>query len=178
MLDETRDADNGSVRAVRGTEGVADEEAVAESGELLRKGFVVFFFFGMEADVFEDEHFPVAQGFALAFGSRADAIQGEGHGLAEKFFQFFRGGPEGIFWIGTALGPAEMRSEDEAAAFLNGEAERGNRFADACVVGDDAVFQRNVEVHADENAFAAEVEVVDGELGHDFRSQTSMSRDQ
>ena len=34
LLDEARDADNGSMRAMRGTEGIADENAVAESGEL------------------------------------------------------------------------------------------------------------------------------------------------
>ena len=34
LLDETRDANNGSMSAMRGTEGIADENAVAEGGEL------------------------------------------------------------------------------------------------------------------------------------------------
>src|SRR6267378_623693 len=88
LLDKVRDARNRSVRAVRGTKGVANENTVAERGELLRESFVVFFFFRMEADVFQHEHFAVAQGFALAFGSRAHAIQGEGDRLAEELLQF------------------------------------------------------------------------------------------
>jgi hypothetical protein len=54
---------------------------------------------------------------------------------------------------------------------LNGQAKRGKGFADARVVGDDGVLERDVEVHADKNAFAFEVEVVDGELGHEFSFQ-------
>ena len=42
------------------------------------------------------------------------------------------------------------------------------RLTDARVIGDDGILEGNVEVHADENAFAFEVEVVDSELGHDF----------
>src|SRR6266481_3122062 len=169
LPDEARDADNGSMRAVSGAEGVANENAVAQGGELLRKGFVIFFFVGMEADVFQHEHFPVAQGLALAFGAWTDTIQSEGDWLAEQLFQFFGGGPEGIFWIRAAFGPAEMRSKHEAGALFNGEPQCRQSFADASVVGDDGVFQRNVEIHADENAFAAEVEGVDGELGHDSK---------
>jgi hypothetical protein len=59
-----------------------------------------------------------------------------------------------------------MRSEHEAAALLNGEAERGDRFANAGVVGDHSVFERNVEVHADKDAPSAKIEIVDGELVH------------
>jgi hypothetical protein len=67
-----------------------------------------------------------------------------------------------------------MRSEDQAAAFLNSEAERGECFANARVVGDDPVFERDVEVHTDENALAAEFEVVDGELIHGFVTRDSL----
>ena len=59
-----------------------------------------------------------------------------------------------------------MRSEDQAGAFLNGHAQCGERFANARVVGDDAVLERDVEVHADKNALAAEIEIIDGELVH------------
>src|SRR6266403_1056501 len=173
LLDEARDADNGSMRAVSGAESIANEKAVTESGELLRKSFVVFLLVRMEADVFQHEHLAVAQGLALAFGAWTDTIQSEGDRLAEQLFQFFGGGPEGIFWIRAAFGPAEMRSKHEPGALFNGEPQCRQSFADASVVGDDAVFQGNVEVHADENAFAAEVEVVDGELGHELVTRDS-----
>src|SRR6266853_726096 len=166
LLDEARDADNGGVCAVRGAECIADKNAIAESGELLGKRFVVFFFFRMEADVFQDENFTVAQGFALAFGAGTDTIERKRDGTAEKLFQLFRARPHGIFEIRAAFGAAEMRSEHKAGTFLNGEANCGQRFADARVVGDDAGFERNVEVHTDEDALAAKIEIVDGELGH------------
>ena len=171
LLDEARDADNGGMRAMRGAEGIANENAVAESGKLFGKSLVVFFFLGMEANVFQNENFAVAQGFALAFGARADAIERKRHRATEKLFQLFRGWPHGIFQIRAAFGAAEMRGEHDASAFLNSEANCRQRFADASVVRDDAVFERNVEVHADEDALAAKVEIVDGELVHSLRER-------
>src|SRR2546430_1003603 len=85
---------------------------------------------------------------------------------SEEFFQLLGGGPQRIFRIGTTLGTAKMRSENEARTLLDSEAQRGEGFADARVIGDDRVLEGNVEVDADEDAFAFEVEVVDGELRH------------
>src|SRR5713226_1136328 len=150
------------MRAMRGAEGIADEKAVAESGELFRKGFVVLFFLGMEADIFKHQQFAVAYRSALAFGTGADTIEGKRHGIAEKLFKLFRGGLQGIFQVRAAFGTAKMRCENDAGTFLDGKADRWERFADACVVGDHAVFEGNVEVHADEDALAAKFEVVDG----------------
>jgi hypothetical protein len=99
-------------------------------------------------------------------------IQSKRHGIAEELFQLFRGGPYGIFQIRATFGAAEVRRKHEACAFLSGEANCRQRFADASAVGDDTVFERNVEVHADEDAFAAEVEIVDGELVHDVSFQS------
>ena len=59
-----------------------------------------------------------------------------------------------------------MRSENEAGAFLDSEAKSRKGLADARVVSDDSLLEGNVEVHADEDAFTFEVEVVDRELGH------------
>src|SRR5712664_3027717 len=55
LPDKTGDADDGSMGAMRGAEGITDEKAVAEGGELFRKSLVVLFFLRMEADVFEQE---------------------------------------------------------------------------------------------------------------------------
>src|SRR6266567_1725433 len=63
-----------------------------------------------------------------------------------------------------------MRSEDKARAFLNGEPKRRKGFANAGVVGDDGILEGDVEVHADEDTLALEIEIVDGELVHDLRS--------
>ena len=60
-----------------------------------------------------------------------------------------------------------MGSDNEAAAFLDGETQGRKRLANAGVVGDNAILKRHVEVDADEDAFALEIEIVDGEFVHD-----------
>src|SRR5262249_30829288 len=170
LLDETRDANNGSVRAMRGAKSVANKKAIAKCGELFGKSLVVLLFLGMETNVFEDQHFPIAKSFALALRTRTHAIKRESHWLAEKLFQLLGSRTQRILRIGPALGASKSRSKNEAPTFLNGEAKCGERFADARVIRDDGILERDVEVNAKENAFALEVEVVDGELVHDSRS--------
>jgi len=143
-----------------GAEGVRKRKRRHRARQAASKRLRRFFLRRDEADVFQHEYFPVAQGLALAFSAWTDTIQGKGDRLAEQLFQFFGGGPQRIFRIRAALGPAEMRSKHEPAALFDGEPQGRKSFADACVVGDDAVLQGNVEVHADEDAFAAGVEVV------------------
>ena len=58
----------------------------------------------MEADVFQNEDFAVAQRLALTFRAGADAIQGKSHRLAEKLFEFLGGRAQRIFWIWSAFG--------------------------------------------------------------------------
>ncbi len=166
LPDEASDADDGGMGAMSGAEGIANEQAIAKLGELLREGFVVLFFFGVEAHVFEKEDAAVGEGSAFGFGVGADAIVCEGDWAFQELFEFFCGGREGILGIRATFRPAQMRGEDEASTFLDGEAKSGKSFADARVVGDDAVFERDVEVDADEDALAVEVEIVDGELVH------------
>src|SRR6266436_1932355 len=123
LLDEACDADDGSMRAMRGAEGITDEKAVAESGELFRKGLVVLFFFGMEADIFEQEDIAVGEGFALRFRNGPDTVRGESNRPADEFLELLGYLHQRVFRIGAALGAAEMRSEYEAAALLQREAE-------------------------------------------------------
>src|SRR5579885_2234163 len=130
----------------------------------------------MEADVFEDQDFAVAKRFALRFGSWADAIGRKSDGLAQELLQFGGGRTQGILGIGSALRPAEMRGQDQPAAFFGGEAQGGQRLADARIVGDDAVLQGHVEVHAKEDALAFEIEVLDSELIHIVKLRATTDR--
>ena len=74
---------------MRGAESIANEDTVAESSELFGEGFVVSFLFGMEAHIFEHEHFAVAQRLALRLRAWTNAIQGESRWFTEEFFQLF-----------------------------------------------------------------------------------------
>ena len=62
---------------------------------------------------------------------------------------------------GLALGTAEVRAENDLGLVAERVLNGGQCLANARVVGDDAVFEGNVEVDADEDALVGEVEVAD-----------------
>src|SRR5271168_2737900 len=66
-----------------------------------------------------------------------------------------------------------MRSEDEARAAFDGQAQGGQRFADAGVVRNAATLERDVEIHTNEDALAGQVEIADGKLGHFVRRRAA-----
>ena len=147
---------------MRRAKGIADEQAIAERGELPRKGFVVLFFLGVKAHVFEHQDAAVTERLALRFGLCPDTIGRETHRLTEELFELFRGGTQRILRVRTSFGPAAVRSQNEPPALLDREAERGQRLADARVVGHSTVLEGHVEVHTDEHALAAKLQIVDG----------------
>src|SRR6202521_2738385 len=123
------------MRAMRGAKGITDEKAVTESGELFRKGLVVLFLLGMEADVFEQEDITVGERLAFRFRNGPNTVRGKSNRPADEFLELLGYLQERVFRIGAALGAAEMRSEHEAAALLNREAKRGDRIANGGVGG-------------------------------------------
>src|SRR5258708_34499489 len=118
LLDESRDADDGSMDAMRGAERITAEKAVAESGEMLRKSFVVLFFLGMEADVFEKEDIAVGERFALRLRNGPDTVRGKSNRPADEFLELLGYMHERVFRVGAALWAAASRDEDEAAPLL------------------------------------------------------------
>ena len=55
-----------------------------------------------------------------------------------------------------------MRAKDQFGSAGEQVADRGDGGLDAGVVGDGAVFERDIKVHAHENFFSGYVEVADG----------------
>src|SRR6266436_6737303 len=78
----------------------------------------------------------------------------------------FGNGTQAVFVHSLTLRSAQMRSQDHARAMFGCVLDGWNRGADPGVVFDLAVLDGNVEVNADEDAPAAQVEVTDGELCH------------
>ena len=68
--------------------------------------------------------------------------------------------------VRLAFRPAQMAREDDGRALLERVLDRRQRGPDARVVADHAVLERDVEVHADEDALAGEVEIPDRQLRH------------
>jgi hypothetical protein len=124
------------VRAVRGAEGVVDEQ-VAAFGEAARGVRVVLGLAGVEARVLEDLHALVGKQLAQALGDRRHRERRV-----------------------LSLRPPEVRAHgDGRRVALEQQLQRGKRGLDARVVGNPPVLERDVEVGADENVLPRDVRV-------------------
>ena len=161
-FDEVGDAFGGGVGAVGAAEGVVDVD-VAETGEFFGEGGVVGLFFGVEAEVFEQEGLAGFEVGGHLAGDGADAVGGEGDVLVvaedvvEEAAKVIDEGAEAHGVDGFALGAAEVRAEDDLGLVAEGVLDGGEGLADAGVVGDDAVLEGDVEVDADEDALVGEI---------------------
>jgi hypothetical protein len=166
LLDVVRDALGGGVGAVGAAEGVVDVD-VAERGELLREDGIVGLLFSVKAKIFKQERLARLKIESHLAGNGTDTVWREryvfviaedviehGAEMIDERAKTHRGD-------GFAFGAAEMRTEDDLRLVAQGVLDGREGFADASVVGDDAVFERHVEVDADENALVGEVEVAD-----------------
>ena len=174
MRNEVGDALGRCVGAVRAAEGVVDVH-IAQLGELLGEGRIVGLLFLVEAQVLQKQRLAGLQLTRHLFGNLAHAVGREGHvlrlveGLVEQHAQTPGHGAQTHRLHRLALGPPQVRTEDHLGLVAQRVLQRGQRLADARVVGDDAVLQRNVEVDADEHALIGKVEVADGKLWHTDR---------
>src|SRR5258708_7768600 len=119
FLKEFGDANRGSVGTMSGAEGVVDVE-FGELGELLRKMFVVLFFFGVEAEVFEEQRLAFFELERHLFGFGTNALRAEANVFAARQFfveqhaQTLGDGLETQLEIGLTFGASQVRREDEA----------------------------------------------------------------
>ena len=145
---------------MRGREGVVDPD-VAELGELSDERRIVLFFLLVEAGVLQTKNVAVlhrGDGFG---GGLADAVLGKGDRLLDHLRQRRRDGLQRILRI-AALGAAEMRQQDHLAALGGNFGDGGRDAFEAGSVGDAAVFRGDVEVDAQQNALALDVDVIEG----------------
>src|SRR5580704_3095317 len=112
----------------------------------------------MEAEVFEEEGLA---GFEVVghFGrDLAYAVGGEGdvfvvaEDVIEEGAEVIDDGAKAHGGDGLAFGAAEMGAEDDLGFAAESVLDGGEGLADAGVVCDDAVLERDVEVDANENA--------------------------
>ena len=122
-LEVVRNALSRGVRAVRGAEGVVHVD-LGQRGQRLGEGRIVGLFFGVEAQVFEQQHLARLELARHLFGNFADAIGRKGHVdalaefLVEQLAQPVDHGPQRVLRIGLALGPAQVRGQDHLGLAL------------------------------------------------------------
>ena len=71
---------------------------------------------------------------------------------------------EAVLFDALAFGATQMRSQNHPPALLSCVIDCGYRCANAGVIFNLAVYDGNIEIYADEDAFTFEIEVPDGEL--------------
>ena len=145
--------------AMGGAEGVVAVN-IAEFGEGFGEVGIVLFFFLVEAEIFQEENFAILERIGGLFGGKADGVVGEFDGLVQKLAKAIGDGFERIFRFG------QVRHEDQAAAALDDTFDRWQSLSDSTIIGDPAVFDGDVEVHAHEDPFGFDVDVGDGFFGH------------
>ena len=168
---------NRRVRPVRRPERIVHVE-IGERGECGRESRIVLLFLGVEAEVLEKDH-AAARTVDHLHGilrRRADAVVDELHGPSEQLREVTCDGRQAELRVRLSLRPTEMAGEDDGGAAIERVSNRRQRRRDPRVVGDPAVLQRNVEVDANEDALALEVEVLDRELRHYSPFLTSIRR--
>ena len=157
-----RDPFDRRVRPVRRAERVVHVE-IGERGQRGREPGVVLLLFGMEPQVLE-QHDAAAAGVDHLHGVLAPALPMQSltnsTGRPSSSVEMPGDRRQAELRVRLALRPAEMAGEDDRGAPLERVADRRQRRRDARVVGDPAVLQRNVEVDADEDALALEVEIL------------------
>ena len=144
-----------------GGEGVV-HVYVAELGELFDKGRIVLFLALMEAGVLQQQHVAVVHFGDCRGRSLADAVGAEGDRAVDDVRDRRGDGFQRIGLVRPALGPAEMRQQNDLAALVR-DLRDGRRDAlDARRIGHAPVLRRHVEVDAEEDAFSRDIGVVEG----------------
>jgi hypothetical protein len=145
---------------------------IRQRSQLLGELLVVRLLLGMKPQILQKQGLPLLQlhGDFLRLGSHA--VRREAHVLAPRqFLVEYHAQPFGYrlqahLGIGFALRPPQMRGQDQPCPMPQRVLDRGQGLADAGVVHNPAVFQRNIEVDPHKDAVATKRQIADGKLGH------------
>ena len=161
------------MRPVCGPEGVIHVE-VRQRRELRREGRVVLLLLRVEPQVLEQDDLVVRMRLRHGCARRfADAVGGKNDRAPEQLGEARNHRREAVLGHGLAFRATEVRGEDDGCALLERVPDRGQRCPDARVVANHTVFDRHVEVDADEDALAGEIEIFDGEFHHGLQAPGS-----
>src|SRR5262249_7896487 len=109
---------------------------VAQRRELPGEGWIVLFFFCVESQVLEEEHFSIFESGNHSLGFGSHAILRELDWFGEQFSQATSNGFQSVFWIRFALRPAEVGRKDQASAFFQDVSNRRKCGGDTRIVCD------------------------------------------
>ena len=163
---EVGDAVHRRMRAMRRAKRVVHVK-VGERRELLGKRRIVLLFLRMKSKIFQQHHAAAFRFVHLLNGCLrllADAVVRKRDGAPEQPAHRRHHRLQAVLRIHLALRTAEVRGQDRRRAVVQRVRDRRQRRSDARVVADFAVFERHVEVDADEHTLAAQIEIANGKL--------------
>ena len=145
---------------MRGRERVVDPE-VAELGECGDEVGIVLLFALMEARILQTKNIARLHRADRSLRLVADAILGEGDWTADDLRGRCRDRSQRLLGV-RSLWAAEMREQDDLAAFVGDFGDGRLDALDAGRVRHRAVFHRHVEINAQQDALVLDVGVVEG----------------
>ncbi|BBG31388.1 nitrous oxidase accessory protein [Zymobacter palmae] len=156
---ETSYAMSRSLGAVSGTESVHDEDVTLAS-VFLGQRFIVFFLAFVEANVFEQDDVAIVQ-----FDFLVEVVFFQTNLNAEQFAQAVSNRCHGRSFIRFAFSrAAQVAHQHQFGASVVGHFDGFEACANTRVRSDTTVFDRNVQVFTDQDAFSFEVQL--GHLAH------------
>ncbi len=164
-------AAHGDVLVLHGAEGVIHVE-VAQSGQLAREPvgdlLVLLLFLRMEPQVLQQHDVPRLHLSHCALHLRSDAVLHHRNLLAEQLLQANRHRSKRILRIRLSLRPAQVRHQDQPPPAIEHVPDALQGGLDPRIVGHLArlLVQRDVEIHAHEDAFAGDVDGLYAQFGH------------
>ena len=136
---------------VGGAEGVVDVN-VSEVGKLASEGRIVLFFFGVEADVFEQDNLAWLQTVACCFDLRTDAVGEELNVLLQQLGQPRGNRFKRELW-GDAFWSPHVAAEDNCRSAFEEVVDGWEGLRYPPVVCNLSVLKRDVEITSNEDAF-------------------------
>ena len=131
----------------------------------------------MKTQILQQQHLAGLKLLRHLLGFRADAIRREAHVLIgihifiQQHAQPFGDALQAHLRIGFSLGPSQMRGQNHVRFLFERVLDGRQSLADTRVIADESIFsERDIEIHADEEALAFQIEIADGELGHKLLS--------
>ena len=153
--------------AVRRAECVVDEDLRIACQLLCKLGIVLGLFF-VVAQVLQQDNFAVSDGGNRLIRALPNDIFREGYLGIQQHLQTLCHGSQRKFRLEFALGPAQMRAEDNLCLVIQKILDGGQRSLDAGFVGNLAlVVQRHVKIYPNQYFFGFYRNVFNRLLFHD-----------
>ena len=150
------------MRAMRGAKRVVHID-VRERGELLGKVVVVLLLLGMKTEIFQQHDATLRSRLHGLRRDCAHAVGGKRDIHPKQFTRPRRDRTQTHLRVRFPFRPSKVRGKDHhRGSRLERVPNSRQRCLDAGVVADDAVFDRDVEVDANEHAPPLQIEIADG----------------